>query len=174
MEKIAVLLGSNLFVGTNGVLTVEIDKKKVNFFKIRKIFRILSFGYYLTVDCDIKDKDNNREIKLAKSRPVANPDKKMVFCTRKVTEVKRADGSTVVKIEEIRSDNPSLPQDGPVSERLKREKIDPLIRITGDFYAGPYKLFIDNKSVQVNGVTMEGNLSESTGGLRLTSKGLSF
>lgn len=174
MEKIAVLLGSNLFIGTNGILTVEIDKRKVNFFKIRKIFRIRAFGFYLTVDCDIKDKDNKREIKLAKSRPVANPDKKLVFCTRKVTEVKRADGSTVVKIEEIKSDNPSLPQEGPVYERLKQEKIDPIIRITGDFYAGPYKLSIDNKSLQVNGATIEGNLSESTGGLKLTSQGLSF
>lgn len=174
MEKIAIVLGSNMFVGTNGILTVEIDKKEVNFFKIRKIFRIRSFGFYLTVDCDIKDKDNKREIKLAKSKPVANPDKKTVFCNRKLTEVTRVDGSTVVKIEEIKSDDSNLPQEGPVYDRLRREVISPIIRITGDFYAGPFKLVVDNESLKVGGVTMKGNLSENTAGLRLTSMGISF
>lgn len=174
MEKIAIVLGSNLFIGTNGVLTVEIDGRMVNFFKIKKRFRIRSFGYYLTVDCDIKDKDNIREIKLAKSRPVVKPDKVKVVCTRKLTDVTREDGSTVVKIEEIISDDLTLPQEGPVHNRLLQEKLEPIIRITGDFYAGLYKLIIDTTSLKVGGVTISGNLSEGTGGLKLTHMGFSF
>ena len=58
------MLGSDLFYGTNGVLTVQIDNKVVEFFRIREIYRVRSEGSFLAVDCDIKDKDNIREIKL--------------------------------------------------------------------------------------------------------------
>lgn len=73
--KYVIMLGSNMFVGTNGIFTVEIDGKVKEFFRIREIFRERSEGSYLTVDCDIKDLDNEREIKLYKSRHVAGDDK---------------------------------------------------------------------------------------------------
>lgn len=174
MEKIAIVLGSNMFIGTNGILTVEIGGKMVEFFKIKETFRELSPGSYLTIDCDIKDKDNDREVKLFKSKPVVNPHKFDVVYNHRLTHVTREDGSTVIKIEQIDINDLTLPQAGPVYERLKKEKLDPIIRITGDFYAGPFKLVIDNKFLKVGGVTMSGNLSERTGGLKLSSMGFSF
>jgi len=160
MEKIAIVLGSRLFVGTNGILTVEIGNKMVEFFRIREFFRVLSTGSYLTVDCDIKDKDNQREIKLFKNNPVVNPHK--------------LDGSTVIKIEQIESNDSSLPQSGSVYERLRKGRFDPIIRITGDFYAGPFKLVINNEFLNVGGAKIIGGVSEKTGGLILTSTGFSF
>ncbi len=63
-------LAQNMFFGSNGVLNVEINSKVVEFFKIREIYKVRSEGSFLAVDCDIKDRDNIREIKLFKSKPV--------------------------------------------------------------------------------------------------------
>lgn len=172
--EFAIALGSNLFIGTNGILTVEIDGNLVDFFRVRELFRVRSDGSYLAIDCDVKDKENNREIKLAKSKPVVKLNNLKVVCDKKITQVTREDESTVIKIEQVESKDSTLPQDGPVHDMLWNGEFDSVIRITGEFYAGPYKLTIDNKSLKVGGVTLEGNLSVGTGGLRLTSMGLSF
>ena len=171
MEKYAIVFGSDMYIGTDGILTVEVDGKQSEFFRIREIFRVRSSGSYLTVDCDIKDKDNVREIKLAKSRPVVQSDKITVKYDHKVTDVKRDDGSTVIRIEQIEKEDPTLPQTGPVHDALNKESFDAIIRITGEFYAGPYRLKVDNENLHIGGNTIGGNLSIGTGGLLLTPSG---
>lgn len=173
MEKVAIILGSNMFIG-DPVLIVEINGKMVDFFKVRERFRVLSTGSYLTVDCDIKDKDNKREVKLEKSKLVAGQETIKVIYDHKLTQVKREDGSTIIKIEHIESNDPTLPKEGPVAKKLKMETFDSIIRITGDFYAGSNKLYIDNDSLKVNTSTFRGNLKEGKGGLLLTSSGFAF
>lgn len=174
MKKYAIVFGSDMYIGTNGILTVEVDGKQVEFFRIREIFRERSSGSYLTVDCDIKDKDNVREIKLAKSKPVVQSDTVIVHYDPKVTDVKRDDGSTVIRIEQIEKNNPTLPQRGPVSDALNKASFDAIIRITGDFYAGPFRLYVDNRALKVGGITSIGNLMIGTGGIHLTSMGFSM
>ena len=82
--KYAIMLGSNMFIGTNGVFTVEINGKLKEFFKVREIFRERSEGSYLTVDCDIKDSENKREVKLFKSRPVVVDKKIQIESDKKI------------------------------------------------------------------------------------------
>ncbi len=160
-----------MYIGTNGILTVEIGGKMVEFFKIRKFFRVRSAGSYLAIDCDIKDNENKREIKLVKSKPVVTSENIKVHYDHKVTHVKRDDDTTVIKIEQIESNDPSLPQSGLVSDTLKRGSFDAILRITGDFYAGPFRLKVDEKALKVGGITSSGNLMIGTGGLRLTAMG---
>jgi hypothetical protein len=174
MEKYAIVFGSDMYIGTNGILTVQIDGKLVEFFRIREIFRERSSGSYLTVDCDIKDKDNVREVKLAKSRPVVQSDIITVHYDHKETHVKRDDGSTVIRIDQIEKDDPTLPQTGPVHDALFKESFDAIIRITGEFYAGQHKLIVDNETLKVGGITIWGNLKIGTGGLHLTDMGFSM
>lgn len=174
MEKYAIVFGSDMYIGTNGILTVEIKGKLVEFFRIRELFRVRSPGSYLAVDCDIKDQDNVREIKLSKSRPVVKPENITVHYDHKVTHLTRNDESTVLKIEQIEKDDSTLPQSGPVGEALHKENFDAIIRITGDFFAGPFRLKVDNEALTVGGITSRGNLMIRTGGLRLTSMGFSM
>ena len=63
-------LGSNLFIGTSGIMSVETDTGLKEFFRIREIARARVFGSYIVVDCDIKDGTGQREVKLFKSRSV--------------------------------------------------------------------------------------------------------
>ena len=174
MGRYAIVFGSDMYIGTNGILTVEIDGKMVEFFKVREIFRVRSAGSYLTIDCDIKDNENRREVKLAKSRPVVTSEYIKVHCDHKVTHVKRDDDTTVLKIEQIESNDPSLPQSGPVYNALKKEYFDAILRITGDFYAGPFRLRVDERALKVGGITSSGNLMIRTGGLKLTATGFAM
>lgn len=174
MGKYAIVFGSDMFVGTNGILTVEIEGKMIEFFKIREIHRVRSIGSYLSVDCDIKDNENHREVKLAKSRPVVTSDTITVHYDHRLTHVTREDGSTVIKIEQIESDDPSLPKNGPVYNALHHETFDAVIRITGDFFAGPFHLKADEKILHIGGISLSGNLMVGTGGLRLTSMGFAM
>jgi len=174
MEKYAIVLGSDMYIGTNGILTVEINGKMVEFFKIREIFRVRSAGSYLSIDCDIKDNDDRREVKLAKSIPVVTSEEISVHYDHKLTHVTRKDGSTVIKIEQIESNDPSLPKNGPVYNALQKESFDAIIRITGDFNAGPYHLIVDEKELQVGGIISSGNLKIGGGGLLLTSMGFAM
>jgi hypothetical protein len=48
MEKYAIVFGSDMYIGTNEILTVEIQNRLIDFFRIRKIFRERSFGLCLT------------------------------------------------------------------------------------------------------------------------------
>ena len=142
--KYAIMLGSNVFIGTNGVFTVEINGKLKEFFKVREIFRERSEGSYLTIDCDIKDSDNKREVKLFKSHPVVADENIQIEIDKKILIAKRLDGSLIIKFEQIENDNPTLPKSGPIPERLKTNPVDAILRITGNFYAGDFKVNIDH------------------------------
>jgi hypothetical protein len=168
MENVAVILGNNLFIGTP-VLRVEINNKLVEFLKVREIFRERSEGSYLTIDCDIKDKDNKREIKLEKSRPVARPDTVDVIFDHTLTHVTREDGSTIIKIEQIPSTNRAIAKEERIASLLKEKNMNSVIRITGHFYAGGNEVLITNDMMRANGVTWSGCRSWASGGLRLYS-----
>ncbi|MEW6252429.1 MAG: hypothetical protein AB1716_17460, partial [Planctomycetota bacterium] len=95
----AVILGRDLNVGTNGILNVETDKGNVEFFRVREIHRQRSGGSYPVVDCDVHDASGTREIKLAKSRPVARSVEIDVTTDKGLTVALRQDGSVVIKVE---------------------------------------------------------------------------
>ena len=168
----AIMLGSNMFVGTTGILTVEQDGKAKEFFRVRDIDKARSTGGYIVIDCDIRDSSGEREIKLFKNRPVASGDDISVDYTPKSTAVTRADGSVVIRVEEVPADDPTLPISGPVAQAL--DSVGSILRITGDFYAGPYKLHISDDIMQVGGTTLSGNLSVGTGGMRLGQMGFAM
>ena len=169
----AVMIGSDLFIGTTGVLTVEIEGKMVEFFRIREIFRVRSEGSYLAVDVDIKDLDGVREIKLAKNNPVAG-DGFLITHNKTETRIQRANGSTVICIEQFAPDKKLIPNLERIEELIQQGKIpsiDAVIRITGDFYAGKHHLKINDKETVIGGLTLGGNISVGTAGIALTNMG---
>ena len=172
--KYAIMIGSNMFIGTNGILTVESDGKSKEFFRIREINRARSEGSYLAVDCDIKDSENKREIKLFKNNPVAADENVKIVQDKKIMSAKRADGTIIIQVEQIELNNESLPKDGPVKKVLEDNKVDAILRITGDFYAGRHKLIADNSKLLLDTNTLSGNLMIGTGGLKLTAGGFAM
>lgn len=174
-----VLLGSNLLVGTSGVITVvEDDGSQKEFFRIRELHRVRSEGAYIVVDCDIKDAEGNREIKLAKSRPVVVDPEVSVDYTKEATTVLRTDGSVVIRIELLSPDDESIPPLGPPMMRpliaQKLREMDGLVRITGSFYAGSRHLELDNEQMRIGGALFVGNVSMNSGGIRIGARGVSF
>ncbi|MFK8281001.1 hypothetical protein [Capnocytophaga cynodegmi] len=170
--KYAVMIGSNMFIGTSGVLRVETNGKLKEFLNVREIFRERSEGSYLAVDCDIKDAKNKREIKLFKSKPIVIDESVKVQSSHNIVEARREDNSVIIKVEQITPNDYSLPRSGPIPEMLKNYPIDAILRITGDFYAGNYHIFADNyKMIIGGGVTITGGLSVGTGGMVLTPMG---
>ncbi len=184
-----VMLGSDMFYGTSGVLTVQTGEKFLEFFKIREIYKVRSEGSYLSIDCDIKDNDNIREVKLFKSKPVVINEKVEASYDLKKTIVKRKDDSIIIKIEQLDLKNESLSEFGPVKktlsgypsqmkniilEQLASIYIDAVIKITGDFYAGQHHLIIKDDCTMIDNNKLSGNLSIGTGGLRLTNNGFGF
>ena len=172
--KYAIMLGSNMFIGTNGVFSVEINGNLKEFFKVREIFRERSEGSYLTVDCDIKDSDNKREVKLFKSRPVVVDENIQIESNKKNLIAKRLDGSLIIKIEQIENDNPTLPKSGPIPELLEKNPVDAILRITGNFYAGNFKVDIDDDNMQIDRINLGGNLCVGTGGMQITKMGFTM
>lgn len=172
--KYAIMIGSNMFIGTNGVFNVEINGKNKEFFKIREIFNERSNGSYLAIDCDIKDSDNEREIKLFKSKPVVKEDSVTIQKSEKTLTAYRPDDSIIIRIEQLDSTDSSLPKTGPIPQQLGANPVDAILRITGDFYAGNFKVHADNSIMKVGGISLGGNLSVGTGGIRLTQKGFSM
>ena len=58
--KYGIMIGSNIFIGTSGILNLETIDGNKEFFKIRELQRIRSKGSYIVVDCDIKEPNGNR------------------------------------------------------------------------------------------------------------------
>ncbi len=170
--KFAVMFGSDLYVGTSGVLTYEHAGKEHEFFRIREINRVRSSGSYVVVDCDIKDADSKREVKLFKSRPVVGSSGLKVDNIEKGIKICRADGSTVIKIEELLPDDSRLPKSNRVVKALR--EIDAILRITGNFYAGPYLIRASESELRVGVLTLSGNLKIGTGGLKLSESGFAI
>lgn len=169
-----IIFGSNMFIGTNGVLSYEKEGKIVEFFRIREIFRERDEGSYLAVDCDIKDADGNREIKLFKSKPVVEREGINVTVDKNETNVSRADGSVVINIRQSSVEESKLPNNGPVVEFLKANKLDAIITITGDFFINGNHIVADNDKMLIGTTTVSGNLGIGTKGLLLTDYGIAF
>jgi len=170
--KFAVMFGSNLYVGTSGVLTYEHAAKEHEFFRIREINHVRSSGSHVVVDCDIKDADGQREVKLFKSRPVVGSSGLTVNDIEKGIEVFRADGTIVVKIEELSPNDPRLPKSNQVTGALL--EVDAILQIIGNFYAGPHLVRATESELRVGGLTMSGNLLIGTGGLKLRESGFAI
>jgi len=172
--KYAIMIGSNMFIGTNGVLSVDSNGKSKEFFRVREINRARSEGSYLAVDCDIKDDENNREIKLFKNNPVVADENVSVSQDKKRMTAKRADGTLIIKVEQLEVTDESLPKTGPVRELLDKNPVDAILRITGNFHAGGHKLMADNSKLMIDTNTLMGNLSVGIGGLKLTAGGFAM
>jgi len=184
-----VMLGSEMFYGTTGVLTVQSGDKLVEFFRIREIYRVLSKGSYLSVDCDIKDNDNIREIKLFKNKPVVKDESVQVAFNIRETSARRKDKSLIIKIEQYELNNTPLLEFEPVKkslsgyrpeqlEQIKKEinkiTIDGVIKITGDFFAGSHHLIITDDYSLIDGLKTSGNLIIGTRGIKLAKNRFSL
>ena len=75
-------------------------------------------------------------------------------------------------MEQIQSDDPSLPQTGPISETLDSNPVEAILRITGNFYAGDININIDNEKMVINNmIIISGNLSVGTNGITISQTG---
>ena len=173
--RYAIVFGSDMFVGTSGVLSYESATGEIKeFFRVREVHRELSEGSYLTLDVDVKDNNGDREIKLFKSKPVASNENIKVEFDKTQTVVYREDGSIVIKVEQLDSNDASLPINGPVREYLDSGKIEAVIRITGKFDVGKWQIESTTEGNMINTNRFGGNLSIGTGGLVLRQNGFSF
>lgn len=163
----AILVGSDAFVGTSGILTYSDGTNSKEFFKVREINRARSEGSYIVIDCDIKDGNDEREVKLFKSRPVVESEAIKVDYRPGCTEVHRDNGELVIKIEEVNPQDPSLPPN--LSNYLGQ--VEGILRITGDFHVGPHRVVATTTHTQIGGITLSGNLSVGTGGMHLSPMG---
>ena len=182
------MLGSDRFIGCTGNLTVtEKDKttgedKKREFFRIRETWRHRTPGSYLTVDCDIRDGQDNREVKLVKSIARDGDPEILVTSTKKVVAVHRSDGSLVIKVEQLRPDEAEIPARQlkamhPVGAEMVETAmggIEAWLRITGDFLAGPHHLYVTAERWMVINSVSGGNVVLGGGGLQLTANGFGY
>ena len=170
----AVVFGTDMYIGTSGVLSYEVDGRVKEFFRVREIYKARSTDSYLALDVDIKDLDGTREVKLFKSKPVVESQSVTVHYDKQRTTVIREDGVIVIDVEQLEPTDPSLPQDGPVRKALDSGQLDAIIRITGNFSVGDNKLEATTEGLKFGGNMMGGNLSIGTGGLVLGPMGFSF
>ena len=170
--KYAIMLGSNVLIGTTGILIVEEDNEKKEFFRVRKLRRERSSGEYIVIDCDIKDIDGKREVKIFKNKPVASTKRVYVDYTKKMTAIKRENGSTIIKIEKIEKDNDALPQDISIKQVL--DQMDEILRITGSFYAGHRLVEMDADNFKIEGNIISGNILIGTGGIFISRSSIAL
>ncbi|MGI4884300.1 MAG: hypothetical protein ACRYFR_05005 [Janthinobacterium lividum] len=161
----AVMLGTNIFISAEGILSNEVDGKRKEFFRVREQYRARSEGSYLTVDVDIKDKEGKREVKLAKSRPVVQGEGIAATVDKKRTTVKREDGSIVFEVQQL--ETYELPY-GQELKRLWEGRADLVLKISGNFVANDCVINIGPKEVSIiryaedgsimNDITLEANM----------------
>jgi hypothetical protein len=169
------LFGSNLLVNTQTTFSVEIDGKIREFFRVREIYKARDENSsYLTIDVDIKDNEGTREVKLFKSNVVATQSDIEYSITKNQTIVSRADGTLIIKIEQLEIDDvtPQLGQN--MIDFLNEHKVEALIRVTGNFYAGTILVDANEERVILTGqfgVTISGNISSGTNGITMTQMG---
>jgi len=155
-----IMLGSNMYIGTDGLLKYFNGSKYIDFFKVREIHNNRNFDSYLAVDVDIKDNEGNREIKLAKSRPVASSLENLKIDSNKTcTKVFKDDGTLIICIEQITLTDEYLPKDGPVRMAIESGLIDSIVRITGNFSVAGTEVKMTAQELSTgNGNKMIGNL----------------
>lgn len=180
-RTLGVIFGSNLYVqqitaDLHTVLEWENEQGSVQeVFRLRELFRERSTGSYLVIDCDLRDRDGNREVKLAKNRPVKISDELCVQqCDKDGLIILREDGTIVIQVEVLHPD--SITQWFP-KMRL-RKTLEKLIRLNGTFNVGPYTVDAQTGGIEINGQSLSGiffvgNVNYG-GKMRLTPNGLSF
>ena len=180
-----IILGSNLLIDTQGILKVFENGKQQEFFRVRELHRIRSEGSYLVLDCDIKDYDGTREVKLFKSKPVANNPKIVVTKLDKGIKVCRDDGTTIIQVEEITVN--SLPETLARSiahwrDEAKRveslqamikqiDTIEAFLEITGNFKAGSFNIQASQNELVIGGAKLVGNIQKAGRGISLNNGG---
>jgi hypothetical protein len=180
-----IILGSNLLIDTHGILKVFENGKQREFFRVRELHRIRSEGSYLVLDCDIRDSDGSREVKLFKSRPVASNPRIVVTNLRKGIKVCRDDGTTIIQVEEITAD--SLPETlarGIAHWRAEARRLEPsqtlikqidameaFLEITGNFKAGSLPIQASKNELAIGGARLAGNIQKAGRGISLNSGG---
>jgi hypothetical protein len=180
-----IVLGSNLLIDTQGVLRVFENGKQREFFRIRGLHRIRSEGSYLVLDCDIRDSDGIREVKLFKSKPVASNPRIVVANLDKGVRVSRDDGTTIIQVEEITFD--SLPETltrGIAHWRDEAKRVEPLqamikqidaievfLEITGSFKAGSFDIQASRNKLVIGGAQLVGNIQKAGRGISLNKGG---
>ena len=179
MTSYAVLLGTDKLIGTNGVLSVEQDGKRLEFFRIREVFNPANAGSALAIDADIKDTDGTSEIKLAHNNPVVVGTGLRVQSTDTQLLVTREDGTVVFKAEQVEPDQSFRPAAGPLKDFFEQNPVGAVIRITGNFYAGSRLVKSDAQGVAtgaplVNASFETLNANPAGRGLRLTPFGFSL
>lgn len=181
-----IILGSNLLIDTQGILNVFENGKQQEFFRVRELNRIRSEGSYLVLDCDIKDSDGTREVKLFKSKPVASNPKIVVTKLDKGIKVCRDDGTTIIQVEEISINSLSetlatsiahLRNKAKKAEPLKEmiEQIDAIeafLEITGNFSVGSLNIRASkNELVIGQSAKLIGNIQKAGRGISLNDGG---
>lgn len=183
-----IMLGSNMFYGSNGVISYVNDGRLVNFFKVREIYKERSTGSYLAIDCDIRDAENKRIIKLAKNNPVTSSGGLKIHCDKQLTSVKGLSGELIIKIEQLDLVSNSLidfepfkkvflnrPHAGRIKSHLEQIYISAALRITGHFNVGPHELLIEDDYLTVdNAGKLMGNFKSAEHGIILQQGGFSF
>jgi hypothetical protein len=155
-----IMLGSNMYIGTDGLLKYFNGSKYIDFFRVRELHNNRDFDSYLAVDVDIKDKEGKREIKLAKNRPVASSLENLKIESNKTcTKVFKEDGTLIICIEQITLADESLPKEGPVRMAIESGLIESIVRITGNFsVAGTVISMTTDELSSGNGGKLMGNL----------------
>lgn len=166
----AVIHGSDVFIGTSGILSYELDGKMKPFFKVREINRNRSEGSYLSIDVDIKGVDGNREVKLFKSKAVVANDDIIIKYSKSRTTILRPDESIIIDVELLEPNDPSL----PARQQVAYDKLDGIIRITGNYMVGEHKVHSTVDGTKIGYLSMGGNVSFGSGGLILTNNGFMF
>jgi hypothetical protein len=182
-----VILGSNQFLNSQGYLQVQDEAGGPfrEFLRVRDIDRKRSSGYYLVLDVDIKTPDGEREVKLAKTRPVAGAwDQIDIVDIDKGVEVRRRDNqSLIIKVEEVDFDPVPKWMCRDEDKQMIRDSLaesggvpDKAMQITGEFYAGPYLVVLTptHATLNGNGLGASGNLTIGGDGIRLFPGGFGW
>ena len=174
----AMIFGADLFLHVNGVLKVEDNGILKEFFKFHEVDRARSLGSYLVVDCDIKDSEGTREVKLKKSRLVGGGTGLQVQSPGKDIEIQRDDGSTIIKLEELDPETALKPFE--YARKIPKfadlmDQVELVLRLTGDFHAGAHHVVATGTSVHIGNAVLAGNLfAGSGGGITLSASGFSL
>lgn len=169
-----VSIGSNLFIGTSGLITYQ-DEKGVNkeFFRVREIYRARSENSsYLTIDCDIKDEEGRREVKLFKNHPVANDDEVKIERTNTSVRVTRNDVSLVIQVVQLEFETFIETATDFIKNNIPKElTIDAVLDITGTFFISGHTVKATESEIIIPGGTISGNISIGTGGMYIGPNG---
>ena len=180
-----ILLSSNAFIGSNGILSVQTNGKQKEFFRIREIFKERSPGSYLAVDVDVKDKEGKRQIKLAKNKPIIIDEGISISTEHSETHVTDGDNKTIIRIKQL--EDPQSIINGRIDsmwglrdeekEKMKANiKITDGIQITGVFYADNHKIELTDESMRIDDgmIVLSDNTSIGAGGIVLKNDSFSF